>query len=145
MLVFENLSSENVREVAAIDKLSFSGESWSESLYRGEIGDPDKFYYVAKENDAVVGFGGLTRIFNEGHIMNIAVAPLQRGRGIGTEILEKMISDGVKNGITAFTLEVRDSNERARKLYEKKGFVLAGVRKRYYAGGEDACIYWLYL
>ena len=145
MLELLPLSENNYKDVAAIDRESLGEESWSEALYKNEIGVPEKNYLVAYADGVVVGFGGFAQVFDEGHIMNVAVSSDYRRRGIASKILDELIRFGKEKGVNAFTLEVRKSNAGAIALYEKKGFTLAGVRKRYYGGKEDACIYWLYL
>ena len=145
MIELAPLSENNYLDVARIDRECLGEEGWSESLYKAEIGAPEKNYLVASDGGKTVGFGGFAQVFDEGHIMNIAVKNAFRRQGIATLILDKMIEDGKKRGVSSFTLEVRESNSGAIKLYEKKGFTLAGTRKKYYGGKEDARIYWLYL
>lgn len=145
MNVFQSLNAENIKDVAAIEKKCFKTECWSENLFAEEILDKNKRYFVCLTENVVSGFGGYMKIFDEGHIMNIAVDEKYRRKGIATEILNIIIKDGIKNGIRAFTLEVRKSNTSAIKLYEKVGFKSVGIRPRYYPDKEDACIYWLYL
>ncbi len=145
MIEFCSLNENNYKEVARIDRESLGDESWSEALYKNEIGRSEKVYVVARLDGITVGFGGFAQVFDEGHIMNIAVESNYRKRGIARQIMDEMIRVGEERGIRSFTLEVRESNIGAIALYEKKGFTLAGVRKKYYGGKEDARIYWLYL
>lgn len=145
MEYFSPLQENNVKDVAAIDRECFTGEAWTESLFREEIGESSKYYAVFSVDNVVVGFGAYAHILDEGHILNIAVKPSCQQKGFGKKILEKMISHGKENGINAFTLEVRVSNFRARALYERMGFRNVGIRKGFYPDKEDACIYWLYL
>ncbi len=144
MREFVNLDENNYKDVARIDAECLASEKWSEEQFRAEICDISKFYVVCKINDRVVGFGGYAQVLDEGNILNIGVAKDYRKQGIATEILNIMIQNGVKNGITAFTLEVRESNQAARLLYEKTGFKFVGIRKNFYSDKENACIYWLY-
>ena len=144
MREFVNLDENNYKDVARIDAECLASEKWSEEQFRAEIYDISKFYVVCKINDRVVGFGGYAQVLDEGNILNIGVAKDYRKQGIATEILNIMIQNGVKNGITAFTLEVRESNQAARLLYEKTGFKFVGIRKNFYSDKENACIYWLY-
>ena len=139
------LSEENYKKVAFIDRECLGEEGWSEQLYADEIDSEGKNYFVACLDGEIVGFGGYAQILDEGHIMNIAVLPNARRQGIASYLLDKMIEKGKSDGITSFTLEVRQSNEAAISLYEKKGFTFVGARKKYYGGKEDARIYWLYL
>lgn len=144
MLTVESLTVENVSEVAALDKRCFGEHAWSENLLQGEIGETNKHYVVLKEDGKVVAYGGFCQVFDEGDIMNICVDDTHRRKGYATEILRSFFNVAEKLGVNAFTLEVRVSNEPARRLYEKNGFTFVGVRKNYYPDGEDACIYWWY-
>ena len=139
------MDGSNVKRVAEIEAICFRAEKWSEQLFYDELSDPTKFYVVCLVDDNVVGFGGYAQILDEGHIMNIAVAPEFRKQGVASDILSRLLQIGKQNGIKAFTLEVRVSNSAAKILYEKTGFRSVGIRKKYYPDKEDAEIYWLYL
>lgn len=100
-------------------------------------------YLVIKQEDKVIGYGGMWIILDEGHITNIAIHPDFRGIGAGNLILTALIDLCKAEGITALTLEVRASNTIAQNLYYKFGFELEGIRKGYYADNhEDALILW---
>ena len=90
----------------------------------------------------VVGVGCLWAILEEAHIVTLAVKPDCQGQKLGQLILAQLLLGGTDRGLTRATLEVRSSNQKALKLYEKFGFKEAGMRKRYYADGEDARILW---
>ena len=76
--------------------------------------------------------------------MNVSVEKEYRRQGIAGMILDALLEEGKKRGVKEFTLEVRESNEGARRLYEKKGFVNEGVRPNFYSNpNEGAVIYWL--
>jgi ribosomal-protein-alanine N-acetyltransferase len=82
-------------------------------------------------------------VLDELHINNLAVLPEHRRAGIGTDLLLRVLADGVTLGANRATLEVRRSNEAAQKLYEKFGFTVAGVRRLYYSSPpEDALALW---
>ena len=67
-----------------------------------------------------------------------------RRKAVGSRLLDEIILRGRDRGINAFTLEVREGNVAARKLYEKSGFVFEGIRPNFYSNpSEGACIYWL--
>jgi len=137
------MTIEHIDDVMVVENLSFS-IPWSRDALIEEINN-NKFayYFVAKYNGALVGYGGMWKVFEEGHIMNIAVHPEYRGDGIGSRILSYMIEEAKTIGIEKMTLEVRKSNNAAQGLYNKYGFVSAGIRKAYYAdNGEDAIIMW---
>lgn len=99
------------------------------------------------DNDQVgilVGYAGLWAIEDEGHITNVAVHPDYRRMHLGSVLVELLIAQTRQEGLRRYTLEVRASNQAAITLYEKFGFVSAGVRKGYYEdNNEDAMIMWL--
>ena len=140
-----DLNYDNIDKVAELEKICFGADSWSDNLLREEIGKENKHYYVIMEEEEVLAYGGFAQILDEGHIMNIAVSPMRRRNGFATLILQKFLQSAKDLGINSLTLEVRESNLPARKLYEKNGFSLAGVRKGYYQDKENGCIYWMYL
>lgn len=128
--------------VMEIEKVSFTAP-WSLKTMQDELANEAAHYLVAEEEGKILGFCGYWQVLDEGHIMNVAVAPDQRQKGIGLRLMQAMLQDGRPRGIIYWTLEVRVGNEHARHLYERTGFTLAGIRPGYYASPrEDACIYW---
>lgn len=100
-------------------------------------------YLVGTVDGDVAGYGGIWLIIDEGHITNIGVEEEYRGLGVGNKILEGLIELCTARGVKAMTLEVRKSNEIAKSLYKKYGFVESGIRPNYYADNkEDAIIMW---
>ena len=82
-------------------------------------------------------------ICNEGNIDNVVVAESFRGQGIAQKLMQELIALGEKEGVEAFTLEVRVSNKAAIRVYEKAGFVSEGIRPGFYdKPREDAMIMW---
>ena len=71
--------------------------------------------------------------------------PSFRRQGVGLALMDSLKSEMSRLGCRAATLEVRESNTAAVRLYEKAGFSLAGVRPHYYMDKENALIYWLEL
>lgn len=126
-----------------INSLSFP-VPWDKASILQELSDNDKArYVVAKVNDTIVGYGGLWKILDEGHITNIAIHPQYRGMGIGNRIVQSLIELCSIEDITSMTLEVRASNIAAINLYKKFGFITEGIRKHYYSNNnEDALIMW---
>lgn len=100
-------------------------------------------YIVAVVDGNVAGYGGIWLILDEGHITNIAVDEKYRGLGLGSKLLEGLIQLCIDRNIRAMTLEVRKSNEVAKSLYKKYGFIEYGIRPNYYQdNNEDAIIMW---
>ncbi len=137
------MTEEHLDGVLIIENLSFkipwSRNSFTEELKTNKLA----IYLVAVADTKVIGYGGMWMIVDEGHITNIAVHPEFRRSGAGSRIIEKLLEVCRLNGIKGLTLEVRNSNIPAQKLYEKYGFRAEGIRKGYYTDtGEDALIMW---
>jgi ribosomal-protein-alanine N-acetyltransferase len=112
-------------------------------MYLGELEHRDvSFCYLARNADRlVVGFCSLWRVVDELHINNLAVAPPYRRAGVATSLLAHTMGEGARLGAVRATLEVRRSNEAARRLYERFGFSVMGVRRAYYTKPvEDALV-----
>jgi ribosomal-protein-alanine N-acetyltransferase len=134
---------DDIDQIMVVEKLSFT-IPWSKKTMQEEIFSNNMArYLVAKVNGQVVGYAGVWKILNEGHITNIAVHPEFRDCGVGSALLSELIKRGETEGIESFTLEVRKTNKAAIALYSKYGFKEAGVRKKYYADNdEDAILMW---
>ena len=139
-MIIEIMNESHVAQVAALEKLCFS-DPWSENSVASELSNPLAFWLIAREADAVVGYIGSQSVMGESDMMNVAVHPDRRRKGIA-EALVLALCDGLKDrGNTTLALEVRASNEPAKELYEKLGFSLAGRRPNYYRNPkEDALI-----
>ena len=133
----------DVLAIEQIEKQCFA-VPWSyESLYKDIVENKLAFYIVAEIAGQICGYVGIWKIFEEGHITNVAVAPEFRRKHIGRAMLETLISVTAEAGIEKYTLEVRAGNEPAIRLYEGMGFKSAGIRPGYYEdNGEDAVIMW---
>ncbi len=101
-----------------------------------------RHYLVGTIEDQLVGYGGLLYVEQDAHVTNIAVHPMWRSRGIATELLLDLAWEANRRGCAAMTLEVRNTNTSAQKLYQRFGFVPAGVRKKYYENRDDAIVMW---
>ena len=138
-----NMTPEDVPAVAVLERVCFS-EPWSENAYLNTLADEKALYLVAEKDDGeIVGMCGLLDILGEGDISNVAVAEPFRRQKVAQRMMAELMKQGKERGITAFTLEVRASNEAAIKLYETFGFVSEGRRKNFYEKPrEDALILW---
>jgi ribosomal-protein-alanine N-acetyltransferase len=133
----------DLAEVQAIEVCSFSNP-WHKATFLGEIQNRSIAYPYAAVSDAghkVIGYILFWLINDEAQVNNIAVHPDYRGQGIGEELM-RFALDKIRHLRGTFvTLEVRQSNSPAVKLYEKLGFTLLGVRKGYYQNpAEDAIV-----
>jgi ribosomal-protein-alanine N-acetyltransferase len=132
----------HIPEVAAIEQACFS-DPWSEASFRHAVDNPGVFFRVAVEGAGgrVVGYVVAWFAAGEGEIANVAVAPSARGRGIGGVLLDAAIAAAGHRRAEALYLDVRESNARARALYDSRGFVEVGRRRRYYRRpAEDAIV-----
>lgn len=139
------MSLEDLPSVLSIDRSSFPNP-WPERSYRFEIKDnPASRLFVCEAEIAgekqIIGYVGCWYIVDELHVSTIAVHPDFRRQGIGTVLLEQAIRQGVDEGALVVTLEVRESNEAALRLYRKYGFEQVGRRHGYYRdNNEDAIL-----
>ncbi|HEX6422801.1 MAG TPA: ribosomal protein S18-alanine N-acetyltransferase, partial [Acidimicrobiales bacterium] len=100
-------------------------------------------YVVARVGGEVVGYAGLFRAVDDGHVTTVAVDPAWQRHGIATRMLLALARGAIERECVNLTLEVRMSNSGAQALYQRFGFVPAGVRKGYYPEtGEDALVMW---
>ncbi len=137
------MQRDHIDDIMVVENLSFK-IPWSKEAFIEEI-TRNKFavYVSAIIQKRVVGYAGMWKVFDEGHITNIAVHPEYRANGVGSKLLENLIEIASNSGIAKMTLEVRKSNFAAQGLYNKYGFSAEGFRKAYYAdNGEDAIIMW---
>lgn len=136
------MKPEDVERISQLEEEAFS-MPWSRDAFLQMIVKEDARYYVAEADGQVVGGCGVLMIAGEGNITNVVIDKNYRNQGIGTKLLQYLIEDGRDNGLTAFTLEVRISNESAIHVYEKLGFFSEGIRPNFYEKPtEDAMIMW---
>lgn len=140
-MIFAQMKEKHVAQVAALEKICFGTEAWSEKSVASELENELALWIVAEDNGQVLGYVGSQTVMDETDMMNIAVHPDYRNQGIATGLIVGLVGALKLRGSHSLTLEVRASNESAQKLYEKLGFVLAGKRPRYYQNPkEDAYI-----
>ena len=145
MFVTEKMNETNVEGIAELEKENFS-DGWSLKSLKEEINNPDACYYAVRddENNKIVAAAGMIISIDTADIMNVSVKEEYRRKGLASNLLEALFEEGKKRGVKDFTLEVRENNHAARKLYEKKGFVFEGIRPNFYSNpAEGAAIYWL--
>lgn len=142
MIRYRQMTLEDVPVISKLEEEAFS-MPWSPEDFRQMIEKEDARYYVAEEDGELLGGCGVLLIVGEGNITNVVIKPEARNRGIGTGLLQYLIEEGYREGLNAFTLEVRVSNQAAIHVYEKVGFVSEGVRPHFYEKPtEDALIMW---
>ena len=140
-LEIRSLSYSDLPAVAVIERRAFP-TPWSIAMFVLELSKPSGVCLAATIEGELVGYTICSRYDNVWHIMNVAVDPVRRRRGIASALLSELYVR-VGDESAQFTLEVRRSNVAAIELYHRDGFRIAGLRRRYYQdNGEDALIMW---
>lgn len=136
------MALEDVKQVAAIEENTFS-VPWSEQAFADSLALEHTIFIVAEQQGEIAGYCGMYTSFQEGEIVNVAVAQKYRRQGIGSKLLQFLFFESLKSDVTSFFLEVRKSNEPAIHLYECFGFKEIGIRKNFYEKPrEDAIVMW---
>jgi ribosomal-protein-alanine N-acetyltransferase len=139
------MNETHLKDLALLEKQCFS-VPWSENALRMELTKENSRFFVAVIKNEVLGYIGANNVLGEVYIDNIAVFSNFRGLGVATTLLNHLISVSKEEKCDLVTLEVRESNTIARKLYEKLGFKNVGVRKNFYdQPKEDGIIYTKFL
>ena len=140
---FRDLEAGDLCGVMAIETASFPSP-WSRKLFEEEIGRAfsDAVVVVEEPGGEVAGYAICWTVGQESHLLNIAVRPDARGRGIGRALLMECLRRGAHAGASRIYLEVRPSNQQAIRMYRREGFRFVGIREGYYTDtGEDAIVF----
>jgi len=139
-MMIEPMNSFHVAQIAQLEEICFS-DPWSERSIASELDNQLAFWLVAVEEGSVAGYIGSQTVMDETDMMNVAVHPDFRRKGIAEALVNSLVEQLRKMGSHCLTLEVRVSNAPAIALYEKLGFTEIGRRKNYYRNPrEDALI-----
>ena len=140
-LHLRRLAYSDLPQVLAIERRAFP-TPWSLAMFVLELSKPSGICLAAERSDRIVGYLVCSRYDTVWHLMNVAVDPAQRRRGVATALIERLFGQADKPG-EQYTLEVRRSNFEAIEMYEGFGFSGAGYRRGYYHDNrEDALIMW---
>ncbi|MFV1362853.1 ribosomal protein S18-alanine N-acetyltransferase [Mycolicibacterium elephantis] len=138
---YGKLTPQDAARCAELEAQLFDGDDpWPARAFLAELAAKHIHYVAARTDDKLVGYAGIARLGRkrpyEYEIHTVGVDPAYQGQGIGRQLVTRLLE--IASGATVF-LEVRTDNEAAIKLYESLGFVILGVRKRYYrVSGADA-------
>lgn len=130
------MNESHVAQVAALEKQCFS-DPWSENSVASELENPLSLWLIAEEDGAVCGYVGSQTVLDETDMMNIAVRPDCRRKGIAAALIAELVSRLKARGSRVLRLEVRESNFSAITLYEALGFTQLGLRKNYYRNPKE--------
>ena len=135
----EKITSGHLDDVYIIETECFS-HPWSKQSLEEEMNNETSLFLVAKEENEVIGYIGMSIVIDEGYIFNVAVRENYRNKGVATSLINELVTYGKKNNFSFITLEVRESNFPAISLYSKFGFIKAGERKDYYSNPKENAI-----
>lgn len=114
---------------------------WSERAFRMVLRRDPGAILVAERSGRVAGYAALWVSADEAELADLAVAPEERRRGVGSTLLQACLREAAARGAREIFLQVRESNQAARGLYGEAGFREVGRRPRYYrAPPEDALV-----
>ncbi len=142
-LELSELIAEDLEAVTAIERAA-SAFPWSRDLFAGELTltSAQRLWLVGRMHDRVVGFGGVMFVGDDVHVMNLAVDPAQRRRGLAQILLAELLRRSVERGARHATLEVRRENDPAIGLYRRFRLRPVGLRRAYYEDSADALVLW---
>lgn len=139
MIIITEMNMDDFEEIKNNLQIDFD-EFWSTSILKSELENELSKYIVAKDNNEIVGFAGIIVLPDDIEITNIVVKKVERKKGIGILLLDKLIEISKNTGKEIISLEVNEKNKIAINLYEKFGFKKVGLRKKYYNGIDNAII-----
>lgn len=140
MLIIEEMRSADLDEIMVIEETCFP-TPWPRQVFDMELKSPRSFAGVTRLDGVIVGYIIAWMIYDEIHILNIAVHPDFRRMGIGENMMRYCLDHFFTKGAKHAILEVRRGNVGAKRLYEKLGFTSIGIRRGYYVDtGEDAIV-----
>ena len=136
MIRLEQMKSAHVAQIAQLEKICFS-DPWSENSVASELDNPLSLWLVALNGETVAGYVGSQSVLDGADMMNVAVHPDYRRKGIARELVTGLINALAEKGVKSLALEVRQSNEAAIALYEQLGFLQVGLRPNYYRNPKE--------
>jgi [ribosomal protein S18]-alanine N-acetyltransferase len=137
------MTASDIGAVTQIERSSFATVWPSDAFYNELSTNRLAHYFVGSFDDRVIAYGGIWVILEDSHVTTLAVDPQYRGRRFGEILLLRLIDEAIERGAAWMTLEVRESNAVAQRLYRKYGFTTVTMRAGYYSDdNESALIMW---
>jgi ribosomal-protein-alanine N-acetyltransferase len=132
------MTEADLDQVMELEKAIFPNP-WRRSFFLSDIDRPQGLSIVAEDEGVILGYA-VAWGTEETHLANLAVVDYERGKGLGSKLLDEVVAFAQRNRAKSLYLEVRVSNTIARKFYSERGFVPTYLRKGYYGNGEDAVV-----
>ena len=141
MIILRQMEITDLDQVLPIEEANFS-VPWTANGFFTFLIREDALFLVAEEEETseILGYCGIILSLDEGDITNVCVREADRRKGIGRKLVERLIGETAKRGVSTWHLEVRQSNESAIRLYESLGFVQDGLRKGYYEEPKEDAV-----
>jgi len=139
-MIIRKMRLQDAPAIARLEEICFS-DPWSEKSIASEVNNPLSYWLVAEDHGEIAGYVGSQSVLDAADMMNLAVSPDYRRKGVGAMLIRELSHHLQQNQVIALLLEVRVSNFPAISLYEKLGFQQVGRRPKYYHNPrEDALI-----
>ncbi len=138
---FRRMTEQDLPAVIGIEQRSYQFP-WTRNIFRDCLRHGHSAWVLETDQD-IIGYGVMSVLVQECHILNLCIDPDHRGQGKGRQLLEEMLIIARVNEADSAFLEVRTSNFQALSLYLSEGFREIGTRRNYYPaqlGREDAVI-----
>lgn len=137
MIELADLRWTDIDTLVTLEQRLFEQDAWSAATWWNELAArPQRVYRVARDDDAILGYAGLSVAGEAADVMTIAVDPRAQGHGVGQLLLRELLALAGRARVDAVLLEVRADNGPARRLYDRHGFEQIGIRRRYYQPGD---------
>lgn len=138
-MILRACRKEDLSKIATIEKQCFS-DPWTEETFLALFSSPYSHSLAFFEDEEPIAYCFFSSLFETAEILNIATHPNYRQQGLGYRLLQETLKSTKGYGANEMFLEVREHNEKAKRLYEKTGFLPVGIRKEYYPDGENAIV-----
>ena len=134
------IEQKDLNSILILEKILYK-DPWNEKNFESELSHNDYAYmYVLEENGVILGYAGFWLSYEYATITKDSINPALQNKGLGYYLFNKIMEIAKELGATSFSLEVRESNFIAQKLYTKSGYQKVGMRKGYYSDGENAIV-----
>ncbi len=139
MLVFRNITEEEIDFVEELEKKTFS-DAWSKQSIYETFCQSQAYIIVVESENGLAGYGIVYSVLDEAELVRIAVDEKARRQGVGQGLIDYIFQKCQKENIRRVLLEVRESNLGARVFYEKCGFAVDGIRKNFYENPKENAV-----